>query len=85
MLSPVSETVKNLVNPLLKNIKSYIVENLCRSNKNIFNYLYKLKKEKKIKNVWTVNGIVYFQKLDTVDDRGIKVEHFDNIEFYLNL
>ena len=39
--------------------KIFITENLCPTNKNIFNRLYKLKKEKRIHNVWSFQGHVF--------------------------
>ena len=42
--------------------KLFIIENLCYSNKKIFNYLYRLKKENKIRSVWSYNGSVFFIK-----------------------
>ena len=42
--------------------KVFIVEKLYRSNKNIFNYLYKLKKENKIKNYGLLMAQSIFRK-----------------------
>ena len=39
--------------------KLFIIENLYPSNKKIFSYVYKLKKENKIKSVWTFNGMFF--------------------------
>ena len=64
--------------------KLFIIENLCPSNKKIFSYLYKLKKENKIKSVWTFNGVVFFQKIDSGEDHVINVQHFEDINYYLN-
>ena len=64
-----------------KNI--YITENLCPTNKKIFNYLYKLKKEGNINNVWTFNGAVFFRKSD-VEERGQKVDPIDDVDFCLS-
>ena len=64
--------------------KLFIIENLCPSNRRIFSYLYKLKKSNQIKIVWTFNGVVFFQKVDAGDDHVIKVEHFEDISYYLN-
>ena len=64
--------------------KLYFIENLCPSSKRIFNYLYKLKKLSKISNVWTFNGSVFFKKLNTDDEYCQKVEHFDDIQYFLD-
>ena len=64
--------------------KLYFIENLCPSSKRIFNYLYKLKKESKISNVWTFNGCVFLKKLNTDDEYCQKVEHFDDIQYFLD-
>ena len=68
-------------NPSMKKI--FITENLCPSNKNLFNYLYKLKKESKIKSVWSFNGIVYFKLSDDTNERPIKLQHVEEVEDYL--
>ena len=57
---------------------------LCPSNKKIFNYLYKLKKQNKIYKVWSFNGTVFFNKSNTEFDYGQQVEHFDEIDYFLN-
>ena len=50
---------------IYKNI--FITENLCPTNKKIFNALYKLKKSKIIHAVWTYNGNIYY-RIDEDDD-----------------
>ena len=65
-----------------KNI--YITENLCPANKKMFNSLYKLKKEGSISGVWTFNGSVFFRKSDSEEEYGQKVEHIDDVDFYLS-
>ena len=55
--------------------KIFITENLCPSNKNLFNYLYKLKKDSKMKSVWSFNGIVYFKLSVDTSERPIRVHH----------
>ena len=64
--------------------KLYIIENLCPTYKKIFNYLYKLKKDNKIGNVWTFNGSVFFKKLNSGEDYCQKVDHIDDIQFFIN-
>ena len=63
--------------------KIFITENLCPSNKNLFSYLYKLKKEYKIKSLWSYNDIVYFKKSDDTSERTIRVHHVEEVEDYL--
>ena len=58
--------------------KIFITENLCPSNKNLFNYLYKLKKEYKIKRVWLYISIVYFKLSDNTNECPL-----DEVEDYL--
>ena len=41
-----------------------------------------MKKENKINNVWTFNDNVFFKK--SVDEFGQKIEHFDDIEYFLD-
>ena len=63
--------------------KLYIIENLCPMNKNIFNYLYKLKKLEKIKNVWTYNGSVFY-KMNDEEAVAERVDHMDDLDFMYN-
>ena len=60
--------------------KFFIIENLCPSNKNIFNFLYKLKKQDKINNVWTFNGSVFY-KMNDEDEFSQRADHMDDLEF----
>ena len=60
----------------------YINENLCPENRHIFNQLYKLKKSKRIHDVWVVNGTVKFTFSE--NDHYVKhVYHSDDIDYYL--
>ena len=61
----------------------YVIENLCRENKHIFNKCYKLKKSGVISKVWTFNGVVNIQIHDTKDDEIIEMKHFDDIDYHL--
>ena len=61
----------------------FITENLCPANKQIFNYMYKLKKTGTINNVWTFNGEVFFRKSESQDDSSQKVAHIDGVDLYL--
>ena len=63
--------------------KIFITENLCPLNKTIFNYLYKLKKDSKIKSVWTFNGNVYFKISGDYNERPIKIQHVHEVDDYL--
>ena len=62
--------------------KLYLIENLCPSFKKIFNYLYKLKKDNKFDNVWTFNGSVFFKKLNSDNEYGPRVDHFEDINIF---
>ena len=62
--------------------KLFITENLCPTNKNIFNRLYKLKKEKSIDNVWTYEGRIYCKISDRSNEHPINIKHPDDIEYY---
>ena len=67
---------KKLKNTQHKNY--YITENLCPYNKQIFNKLYKHKKNKAIHSLWSYNGNV-FCKVREEDDR-VQVQHLDEID-----
>ena len=51
--------------------------NLCYSNKKIFNYLYRLKKENKI-SVWSYNGSVFYKMSDSEDEIAVRAYHIDD-------
>ena len=76
------KNLKKSITPEYKNI--YITENLCPTNKKLFNYLYKLKKEKTISSVWTFNGSVFFKMSDVSEERGQRIDHIDDVEYYLS-
>ena len=59
----------------------YFTENLCPTNKKVFNYLFKLKKTNKIHKVWSYSGDVYF-KIKESDD-PIKVYFIEDVDNYL--
>ena len=67
---------KKLKNTSHKNL--YITENLCPYNKQLFNKLYRLKKNKEIHSVWSYNGNV-FCKVREQDER-VQIQHLDEIE-----
>ena len=56
--------------------KLFIIENLCYSNKKIFNYLYRLKKENKIRSAWSYNGSVFYRMSDEI---AVRAYHIDDI------
>ena len=56
----------------------FIIENLCPYNRQIFNYLYKSKKNDEIHSVWSFNGQVY-AKVNENDDPS-RIQHFDDID-----
>ena len=67
---------KQLKSGIYKNY--FIIENLCPTNKQLFNALYKRKKNKELHSLWTFNGQV-FLKLEEDSDRQ-QVKHFDDID-----
>ena len=60
----------------------FIIENLCLKYRAIFDACLNLKKDGKIKHVWSFNGIVHFKKSDNYRERGIKVFHISELEDY---
>ena len=65
----------------LRNAKKFATSNI-QEYKNL--YLYKLKKDNKISNVWSYNGSVFFKKINSDEEYGQKVEHFDDIQYFLD-
>lgn len=63
--------------------KLYIIENLCPVNKKIFNSLYRLKKLRKLHDVWTYNGSVFMNFSEDVND-PIHVQLYSDIEYFMN-
>ena len=61
----------------------YIIENLCPAFKTIFNRLYRLYREEKIYDVWTVNGHVYAAFDD--EEEGVEIQSNLDIDYYLEL
>ena len=56
----------------------FITENLCPYNKQIFNKLYRLKKNKEIHSLWTFNGNVFVKVAE--NDERTQVFHLDDID-----
>ena len=70
--------LKNSVHPEYK--KLFFIENLCPTNKNIFNFLYKMKKLAKIKNVWSYNGSVFYTMIGDEEEFAVRADHMDDLE-----
>ena len=81
--SPLRNAKKIATSNILEYKNLYIIENLCPTYKKIFNYRYKLKKDNKISIVWSYNGSVFFKKINSDEEYGQKVEHFDDIQYFL--
>ena len=62
--------------------KIFITENSCPTNKKLFNRLYKLKKEKRLHNVWSHQGHVFFKFSDSRDEHPLQIKHQEDIDFY---
>lgn len=60
----------------------YFGENLCPTNRRIFNYLYKLKKENKVSKVWTYNGEVCYKVPE--DETTYRAQHISEVEDYFH-
>ena len=64
--------------PSLPNL--FIVENLCPRYKSIFDRCLELKREGKLKYVWSWNGTVHYKTVDDRNVRGTKVFHMSELE-----
>ena len=60
----------------------FIIENFCPKYRAIFDACSNLKKDGKIKHLWSFNGIVHFKKSDNYRERGIKVFHISQLDDY---
>ena len=60
----------------------YIVENLCPSNKSIFDNLSSLKRNGEIKSLWSYNGTVQFKFTDDPNEKSKKILHECDLNFY---
>ena len=60
----------------------YINENLSPENRNVFNILYKMKKEKYINDVWSANGKINFTFTNSEEEFVKHVYHITGIDFY---
>ena len=74
----VSKKIKRTNTPEYK--RFFIIENLCPTNKKIFNFLYKLKKMDKINNVWSYNGSVFYQ-MNEDDEFSERADHIDDLDY----
>ena len=63
--------------------KYIITENLCPSNKKIYDECYKLKKQGIIKKLWTYNGIVHVKFTYNEDEFPTKIFHKTDIDYYI--
>ena len=60
----------------------YITENLCPSNRSIFDYLCDLKKYGEVKKVWSFNGTVQFKYTDEHSEKPKKIFHECDLNYY---
>ena len=60
----------------------YFSENLCPTNRRMFNYLYKLKKQNKVSRVWVYNGTVCYKVPE--DETVYKATHISDVQYYFN-
>ena len=63
-----------------KDERIFTIENLCPTNKNIFNALYKLKKQELIHSVWSRNGRIFYQENDDYND-FIEANSLDDVDY----
>lgn len=63
----------------------YIVENLCPRNKSIFEKCQELKREGKIKYVWSYNGVVHYKTHDDQSNYGTKVFNMSELNQRFNI
>ena len=61
----------------------YIAENLCPKYKDIYEQCLKMKKGKKIKQVWTYNGTICIKKSDNRNERPQKILHVNDLNDYI--
>ena len=57
----------------------FVVENLCPRYKSIFDKCLELKREGKIKYVWSYNGVVHYKTPDEDNGYGTKVFHMSEL------
>ena len=69
--------------PSLPNL--FIVENLCPRYKSIFDKCLELKREGKLKYVWSWNGTVHYKMVDDRNVQGTKVFHISDLEHQFGL
>ena len=60
----------------------YITENLCPSNRSIFDHLNNLKKNGELKRVWSYNGTVQFKFTDDPNEKSKKILHECDLNYY---
>ena len=60
--------------------KLFIIENLCPRYRSIFDACSDLKKNGRIRYLWSFNGIVHFKVTDNFNERGKKVFHLNDLD-----
>ena len=63
----------------------FIVENLCPRHKSIFDQCLQLKREGKIKYVWSYNGVVHYKTVDDRSTYGTKVFQMSELTEKFNI
>ena len=71
---------KHLRQAIPKYPNIYIIENLCPKYRSIFDTCSKLRREGKIKSLWSYNGTVQFKTTDDKNERSNKIFHFSDLE-----
>ena len=60
----------------------FMMENLCMSNRFIFEKLCELKNNGQIKRVWSFNGTVQFKYTDSQTEKSTKIYHECDLNYY---
>ena len=60
----------------------FIVENLCPIYKSLFEKCKKLKKEKRIKHLWTYNGVINIKYTDENNEKPKRIYHQEDFDYY---
>ncbi len=76
---------KNLKNVTTKDLgytpnnKIYVTESLTEKNKQLFRECLNVKKMKKYKFIWTINGRIYLRKNEDRDSQPILIKSRDDL------
>ena len=62
----------------------YIIENLCPVYKSLFEKCRKLKKDNKIKHLWSYNGVINIRYTDSRNENPIKLYHEEDFNYYFS-